>query len=264
MSFQSATNLSGAPGQWTAEVAEGWDIFGVTNGGYLMAIATRAMGRESNGRTLISANGTFINPATPGPVNVKVEELKEGRSLSTLVAVMSRNGMPLVHVTGVFADPDRPRHDAFLASTGPPELPDPENSVPVQPSQDAPLPPPFTGKIQLRVPPEDASIPLDSRGDLPRARGWFRLRGDEELDSHAVVLAADAFPPAIFYSSLGVGWTPTVDLAVQVRDPAPTGWLACEYRTRFIGGGLLEEDGEIWDQSGNLVALSRQLALVPR
>jgi acyl-CoA thioesterase len=45
--------------------------------------------------------------------------------------------------------------------------------------------------------------------------------------------------------------------------PAP-GWLRCRFTTRFVTGGLLEEDGEIWDQSGRLVALSRQLALVPR
>ncbi len=54
------------------------------------------------------------------------------------------------------------------------------------------------------------------------------------------------------------------ELAVQVRNPKPTGWLACSFATRFVTDGMFEEDGEIWDEEGNLVALSRQLALVAR
>jgi acyl-CoA thioesterase len=42
--------------------------------------------------------------------------------------------------------------------------------------------------------------------------------------------------------------------------PAP-GWLLCVLRTRFLERGLLEEDGEIWDSSGRIVGLSRQMAI---
>lgn len=44
--------------------------------------------------------------------------------------------------------------------------------------------------------------------------------------------------------------------------PAP-GWLACRAATRFVIGGYHEEDFEIWDSTGALVAQSRQLALLP-
>jgi acyl-CoA thioesterase len=95
-------------------------------------------------------------------------------------------------------------------------------------------------------------------------RGWFRLRDGEPLNAHAVVMATDSLAPAIFNSHYPTGWTPTVELSVQVRNPNPQGWLACRFTTRFVTDGMLEEDGELWDEEGRLVALSRQLALVPR
>jgi len=51
---------------------------------------------------------------------------------------------------------------------------------------------------------------------------------------------------------------------VHIRNPPLSGWLKCRFRTRYVTGGLLEEAGEIWDEEDNLVAQSRQLALVPR
>jgi acyl-CoA thioesterase len=264
MSFEEATRPVGGSGTWRGELVAGWDIFGITNGGYVIAMATRAMEVESGGRTLISATGSYVNPATPGPVDLDVEVLKEGRSLSTLRTTVSRDGKDLVYVTAVYEDAGRPKHQGDVVLASPPELPEPDECVLAVPAEDGPIPPPFIGMVEMRAVPEDwESIGVGRSGPI-RSRGWLRLKDGESFDAHAVVMATDAFPPAIFFSDLGVGWTPTVDLTVQVRDPSPTGWLACQFETRFITDGLLEEDGEIWDQSGNLVALSRQLALVPR
>ena len=264
MKFAEASAVEGENGLWTADLAEGWDIFGITNGGYLMAIAARAMANESDGRDLISATANFMNPASAGPISIRVEALKRGRSLSTLRATVVRDQRELVHVTGVYTDPDRTVNDADLVTEAPPDLPPPELCLPIEPARDAPLPPPFHGKIEIRAHPDDAAALLARDATNPRVRGWFRLRDGEELDQFSVVMATDAFPPAIMSSNLTLGWTPTIDLAVQVRNPAPKGWLACEFTTKSVTDGMLEEDGRLWDESGRLVALSRQLALVPR
>jgi len=229
-----------------------------------MAITTRAMEAESSGRSLISATGSYLSPATAGPIDIDVEVLKQGRSLSTLRAKVSRAGKDLAQMTGIFADRSRSAENGNLVLGSPPEVPPVEDCIAMEPATDAPLPPPFSGRVDVRIHPDDAGLLLGTQPVGPQMRGWFRLRNGEQLDAHAVVLAADAFPPAVFNSELSLGWTPTVELSVQVRNPAPSGWLACRYATRFVTDGMLEEDGDIWDESGNLVALSRQLALAPR
>ncbi|MEZ5272436.1 MAG: thioesterase family protein [Ilumatobacteraceae bacterium] len=35
------------------------------------------------------------------------------------------------------------------------------------------------------------------------------------------------------------------------------------FRSQFVQGGFLNEDGEVWDSTGRLVAQSRQLGLTP-
>jgi hypothetical protein len=57
---------------------------------------------------------------------------------------------------------------------------------------------------------------------------------------------------------------PTLEMTVHVRDVPAPGALRSTFRTRFVTNGLFEEDGEVWDSTGRLVAISRQLALVAR
>ncbi len=263
MRVSEATSVTGGPKRWQGELAEGWDILGITNGGYGMALATRAMGAGAGERRLISATGTFVNRSTPGPVAIDVETLKEGKMTTALRSTVSREGTSLFFVTGVFGSANGTVTRDMVAGD-PPDLPDPESCVRMVPTEGVPFPPPFFNKVDARIHPEDAAAFLGAHSPVPSTRGWFRLLDGEPLDPHGVAMAADAFPPAIFTSEVGPGWTPTVELSVQVRNPAPVGWLSCRFTTRFVTGGMLEEDGELWDETGRLVALSRQLALVPR
>jgi len=119
-------------------------------------------------------------------------------------------------------------------------------------------------QVDLRLHPEDGRVGDRPADGLPRMRGWFRLGAGQPMDSIGVLQACDAFPPTILNSGLLTAWVPTVELTAEVRGRPSGEWLACSFTTRFIQGGYLEEDGEIWDEDGRLVAQSRQLALVPR
>ena len=61
-----------------------------------------------------------------------------------------------------------------------------------------------------------------------------------------------------------MAWVPTVELTVHVRGVPAPGPLRVAFRSRFIHDGLLDEEGELWDSAGALVAQSRQLSLMPR
>jgi hypothetical protein len=76
-------------------------------------------------------------------------------------------------------------------------------------------------------------------------------------------MVCDALPPVTF--DLGLfGWAPTIELTVHVRAVPAPGWLQVRHATRNLAGGLFEEDCEVWDEAGRLVAQSRQLARTPR
>lgn len=84
-----------------------------------------------------------------------------------------------------------------------------------------------------------------------------------EPDPVMLLLAVDALPPVTFDLGLS-GWVPTLELTAHVRAVPASGWLRVTHATRNHAGGLLEEDCEVWDSAGRLVAQSRQLARAPR
>lgn len=266
MKFTEASAVTRvSPGTYTAESQPGWDIFGVINGGYTLAMTARAMGEDAGDRQLISISGRFVNPTPVGPLKVSTETVKVGRSLTTMAATTSFDERTTIISSASFSDG---RHggvnDQIAIHSSPPDLPPVDECVRLTPSPDAPLPPPFTGQVGVFLHPDDITVSDLTRARAPTVRAWFRLLDGELIDPYGLVMASDALPPAVFNSGLPMGWTPTIDLTVHVRDPGPHEWIRCSTTTRFINDGLLEEDGEYWDLKGNLIAQSRQLALLAR
>lgn len=248
---------SGTAGVFHGAIQPGWDILGKANGGYLMAIAARAASRAAGGRFPATVTGHFVAPGRPGPVTVGTTVIKAGRRFTTIQALMSDEDRPLLALTGSFAGEAIAPTAIERIEAAPPDMPPVDECIRAEPTDT--FPPPFVGKVELRLHPDDAS----GRFGLPRVRGWFRLLDDEPIDAFGLLVAVDAFPPTVFFAQLPVAWTPTLELTAHVRRRPEPGWLRCLFSTRFISGGYLEEDGEVWDGSGRLVAQSRQLALLP-
>ena len=246
---------------WSGAIAPGWDIVANANGGYLLAIAARALGGALDRPDPVTVTGHYFYPGKAGDVTIETQVLKEGRRFGSGRADLLAQGRTLLSCIGTFGDLTE-ASGPEIVDQGPPEMPDPDDCLPVVATDT--FPPPFMGKIELRLHPEDGQFLLGKRSGHALMRGWFRLRHDEPTDTIALLCAADAFPPTAFNADFPVAWTPTIELTVHVRARPEPGWLRCKFATHFVTGGFLEEDGEIWDSTGHLVAQSRQLALIPR
>jgi hypothetical protein len=209
----------------------------------------------------VTITAHYLAPGHAGAATIAVDVVRAGRRHATgAFRLASADGL---HLVGVATTTDLAGASGpLLVDARPPDLPPPDDCTRSEPGD--PFPPPFVGQIDMRLHPEDIPFRSGDTSGNARMRGWFRLLDDEPLDTLALVLAVDAFPPTSFNVNLPIGWTPTIELTAHVRHRPVPGWLACAFVTRNIAGGYLETDGEIWDSSGSLVAQSRQLQLVPR
>ncbi|MDQ6648986.1 MAG: thioesterase family protein, partial [Actinomycetota bacterium] len=114
-------------------------------------------------------------------------------------------------------------------------------------------------RFDLRLDPPSAGWALGKPSGEAVTRGWLRFADNRPVDSLALLLIGDVFPPTAFNLGL-MGWVPTIEMTVHVRGVPAPGWLRMVVSTRNVAGGYLEEDAEIWDPEDRLVAQSRQLA----
>ncbi len=239
------------------ELPGGWEVIGgALNGGALLRAATTALGERVPHPDPVTVTGHFLGPGRPGPATLAARILRRGGRHSTAAATLRQDGHDVVAVLATFGD---------LAAVGParraaPDLPPPEACVRIVP-EEIPGAPAVFDRIDVRLDPRSAGFLRGAPTGRGEMAGWVRVPGG--TGTAGLVLLADVFPPAIFDHGV-LGWVPTVELTVHCRRRPPEGWIAARFRTRHVTGPYLEEDGELWDAAGNLLALSRQLALAPR
>ena len=191
--FATATAVQPtAAGQWTASIHPGWDIAGNANGGYLLAVATRALAGAAGRPDPVTVTAHYLSPGRQGSVRITTQILKDGKRFATGTATMFSGARPLLVVLGTLGDLSQAQGPE-LVEGAPPELPPPEDCVRLQPA--GTFPPPFMGRVDLRLHPDDAAFATGRQSGRPLMRGWFRLPHGERVNSVALLCAVDAFPP---------------------------------------------------------------------
>jgi acyl-CoA thioesterase len=261
--------------RFRGRIDPGWAVVddAAPNGGYVMALAARAMRAVAGSPDPVTLTAHFLAPPAPGEVEVEVEVVRSGRRHTTVMARLLQAGEERARLLGAFAD--------LSAATGPtrvdlvpPDLPPVEacldvTAAAVEAAEAGRMPRfPIQERFDHRQPPELASWAVGrptGRGEMGGYLRFADAADGDAIDTLGLLVVADCFAPAVFNTAPGVSsWVPTVELTVQIRARPVPGYLAARFTTEAITTGYLEEDGQVWDAAGRLVALSRQLALAPR
>ena len=264
----AATPRDDAPGTFDVDLGPGWRIGSGINGGMLLATLGNALRTSLEGHPdPITTSAYYLSASRPGPATVRTDVLRSGRTMSTgsasLVQMEDGRETERVRALATYGDLAALPDDVHTVAS-PPDLPPPDRCV-----STAEAPPTFMrsadllNRLDLRLDPSCSGWVVGKPSGQGLVQGWLRMADGREPDPLMLLLAVDALPPVTFDLGL-LGWTPTLELTVHVRARPAPGWLRVAHSTRNLAGGLLEEDGEVWDSAGRLVAQSRQLARVPK
>ena len=260
--FEVDTEVRLVDGVWKASLNPGWNVGNNPNGGYLLAVAVRAMLKEADRPDPLSVTAHYLSPPTAGDVEIRTEIFKPGRSIVNVMAQIWQGDRERVRVLGAMGDLAL-RQGPSRISARPPDIPPPDECVSLLDltHQAGRAVPEIMNRFDLRL-PEDSLWGRPGEGDPFEITGWIRFKDGTDPSSLSAVAFADAFPPTLLGAIEASGWVPTIELTVHVRGEPSPGWLLGTFRTRVLVDGLMEEDGELWDGEGRPIALSRQLATV--
>jgi acyl-CoA thioesterase-2 len=262
--FEQATRVEGGDGRYRGALAPDWFVWGPM-GGYVAAIAFRALDRTSAQPRPATFACQFLRAGSAGPVEVEVEVVRGGRRSEALRATLSQEGTPLLSASAWFV---AEAFDGFEHRLGEmPKVPPPEALRPYSElSED------YASWFPIWQHLEGRPVRWEYAPGPPVWHTWMRLLAgapaDPVVDTARTLLWADLLPwnaaqaphdwPRRFIA-------PNLDLTLQFHAQLPgEDWMLCDAESQIAREGLVGTGGRLWTRDGRLVAsATAQLFCVP-
>jgi acyl-coenzyme A thioesterase PaaI-like protein len=250
---------------WSVIFDERWNVGRNQNGGVVLAMASTALAAAVDKPHPLTITGHYLRAISAGTGFVRASAVRMGSTTASGVAEVWQDDKERLRVLGTFGNLDARSAADDVVELPAPSIPGPDDCTDLfdilleSPAGQRALTRSLRN-YEIRVAP-GSGWGLDG-GGRPSLSGWIRLRGVETISADMLIAVADGFPPTLM-SRIELGWLPTLELTVHVlaRPAADEPWLRAELRTQAATAGLVDEDGELWDATGRLVARFRQLAL---
>lgn len=258
MNLEEALNIEGTAGRYQAQLSRNWEIWG-PNGGYLAALALRAAGKHAEIPRPSSLYCHFLSSPQFSTVELEVEILKRGKRSESLSVIMRQNGRPTLHaLIRTAADAPGYEHQHVVA---------PDVRRPEQLKTWSELNPGYSGpryqfweNIDSR--PIDQRMGSERKTEKAIRQEWVRFIPQTRFDdpfvdaARALILLDTYGYPAAFESyPNGKYIAPNLDTSAWFHQSSQESeWLLIDHACPVGTGGLLFASGNVWDESGRLVA----------
>jgi acyl-CoA thioesterase-2 len=254
--FAADTAVRGGAGRYAATLSPAWEAWGPM-GGYVAAVALRALGAESALARPASFSCAFLSVARFGEVQLEVESLRRGKRSQALAVRMRQGETPILAGFGWMVEPGMRglEHDHGVMPAVPPPA-------------DVP-------SFAERAPDYDEWYPvwrtIDGKpvlwSDDPKPRApiwhtWMRLFQTPPLDDPFLDAARTLLWLDLMMWNATVGphlpWpishlAPNLDLAASFHARADDAeWLLCDAHAPVGRDGLVGCNGRVWTPDGRL------------
>jgi acyl-CoA thioesterase len=236
------------------------------HGGYLLALMNKALSSVLAHPNSINSNVYYLDRTEPKPAELHVEVIRTSRGSSMGQVRLMQNGKLTCLFSALCSDFQYMKGHSGL-ETPLPEIMNsvPENQFKVMNYENfkAGSTPSFIQQLEMSVHPDHAWWDRDISMDVAEARcsAFLELKGGA-ADTFVLSYLADILPPVVQNKYGSLGWVPTLTLTCNIRQLPKTNRLFIDGLAKDISNGYFEQDCNIWDMDGNLVATSRQLAKI--
>lgn len=249
-------------GRFSLNLSPFYTVMGRLHGGYLQCVmasgalaAVSAEGAAQLHVTSISTN--YVHALELGSAEICTDVRRVGRGASFVYAALYQNnvlGAESLVILGTLHEDSPIRYQDAVA----PNVASLEECRQSTSSDEINI----MRVVDQRLDPSSSGWWNDEISARGEVYGWLRLNdGEASWTPWSLLFAGDALPPATF--ALGSsGWVPTLQMTSRVSRVPRGEWLRARQWAVVIADGLVDERCELFDETGELVASSSQIAMV--
>ena len=238
------------------------------HGGYLMAVMHNALTSILPHSTAISSSVQYLDRIDAAPFELNVEIFKISRGSSSGIVKLKQNEKICTTFTATCSDFEHMKGYDDLQKPLPDIYKKSDKKDYVKMNYDKiskGFTPAFIQQLECLIHPDHAwwnrDPNVDMKSNEARCSAFLEMEGGIP-DQFCLSFYSDILPPVVSNKYGPLGWIPTITLTTHIRQMPTTSKVYADFNASDINKGYFEQDCNIWDLNGNLVASSRQLTRI--